>query len=91
MKSPHPSFTLTEADAAYFPEIPRAWLKLLKLLHHEKMNYFEIAKQEGLPRGTVATRIFKARNIIKRLRAEDEASRETWQAPTMPANCEARA
>lgn len=85
MKSQHPSFTLTESDAAYFCEIPRAWLRLLLLLHHEKMNYHEIAQQTGLPRGTVATRIFKARNIIKRLRAADEAARETWQEPTMPA------
>ena len=91
MKSQHPSFTLTDSDAAYFPDIPASWLKLLKLLHHEKMNYAEIAQQTGLPRGTVASRIFKARNIIKRLRARDEASRETWQAPTMPASYEVRA
>lgn len=90
MKSPHPSFTLTESDAAYFAKIPHAWLKLLKLLHFEKMNYVEIAQQSGLPRGTVATRIFKARNIIKEMRAADEASRETFQPPTMPA-CGARA
>lgn len=85
MKSPHPSFTLTESDAAYFAEIPHACLKLLKLLHWEKMNYLEIAHQTGLPRGTVATRIFRAREIIRQLRAADEAARETFQAPTMPA------
>jgi predicted transcriptional regulator len=84
VKSPHPSFTLTESDAAYFGQIPAAWLKLLKLLHYEKMNYREIAAQVDIPEGTVATRIFKARNIIKRMRAADEASRETWQLPTMP-------
>ena len=81
MKSAHPSFTLTEADEAYFGHIPVQFLKLLKLLHHEKMNYCEIAQQVELPRGTVATRIFRARQIIKRLRAEDEARNETWQEP----------
>jgi DNA-directed RNA polymerase specialized sigma24 family protein len=91
MKSQHPSFTLAESDEAYFAEVPRAWLKLLKLLHHEKMNYVEIAQQVGLPRGTVATRIFKARNIIKQMRAADEAAREMFQAPTMPAAYEVRA
>jgi hypothetical protein len=91
MKSQHPSFTLTESDTAYFAEIPRAWLKLLKLLHHEKMNYREIAQQVELPPGTVATRIFKAREIIKQMRAADEAARETFQAPTMPTSYEARA
>lgn len=90
MKSQHPSFTLAESDAAYFSAVPCAWLTLLKLLHHEKMNYVEIAQQVGLPRGTVATRIFKARKIIKAMRAADEAARETFQAPTMPV-CEARA
>lgn len=85
MKSQHPSFALTESDAAYFCEIPRDFLRPLLLLHHEKMNYLEIARQTGLPRGTVATRIFRARDIIKRLRAIDEAARETWQAPTLPA------
>lgn len=84
MKSQHPSFALTESDAAYFAEIPQAWLKLLKLLHFEKMNYREIAQQVSLSPGTVANRIFKARNIIKLMRAADEASRETFQAPTMP-------
>jgi DNA-directed RNA polymerase specialized sigma24 family protein len=80
-QSQHPSFTLTEADAAYFGEIPASWLKVLKLLHHEKMNYVEIAKQVDLPRGTVCTRIFHARQIIRRRRAEDEARNETWQEP----------
>jgi DNA-directed RNA polymerase specialized sigma24 family protein len=82
VKSQHPSFTLTESDAAYFSQIPAAWLKVLKLLHHEKMNYLEIAQQTALPRGTVCTRIFKARKIIRKLRAEDEARNETWQEPT---------
>lgn len=83
MKSQHPSFTLTESDASCFSEIPPSWLRLLLLLHHEKMNYLEIAQQTGLPRGTVATRIFKARNIIKQFRAAAEAASETWQAPTL--------
>ena len=90
MRSPHPSFTLTESDEAYFSDIPRAWLKLLKLLHHEKMSYREIAQQERLPQGTVARQIFRARQIIKQRRAEDEAARETWQAETIPATYEAR-
>ncbi len=83
MKSQHPSFALTQADEAYFCEIPAPFLDLLKLLHHEKMNYCEIAQQAHLPRGTVATRIFRARALIKRRRAEDEARNETWQDPTM--------
>jgi DNA-directed RNA polymerase specialized sigma24 family protein len=81
VKSPHPSFALAESDAAYFSQIPAPFLKLLKLLHHEKMNYLEIAQQVDLPRGTVATRIFRAREMIKKLRAEDEARNETWQEP----------
>lgn len=81
MKSQHPSFTLTESDAAYFGQIPAQSLKLLKLLHHEKMNYLEIAQQTNLPRGTVCTGIHRARQIIKRRRAEDEARNETWQEP----------
>jgi predicted transcriptional regulator len=85
MKSQHPSFILNESDAVYFHKIPKPWLKLLKLLHHEKMNYREIAEQVSLPPGTVASRIFKARNIIKLLRAADEAASETFQEPTMQA------
>lgn len=91
MKSAHPSFTLTESDEAYFDDIPRAWLKLLKLLHYEKMNYREIAQQAGVPQGTVSRQIFRARQIIKQRRAEDEAASETWQQPTMPATYEVRA
>jgi len=80
-QSQHPSFTLTEADAAYFGRIPAAFLKPLKLLHHEKMNYREIAQQSELPTGTVKSRIFRAREIIRQLRAEDAARNETWQEP----------
>jgi DNA-directed RNA polymerase specialized sigma24 family protein len=48
------------------------------------MNYREIERQTGLPAGTVRSRIDRARKIIKRLRAEDEARNETWQGPTWP-------
>jgi DNA-directed RNA polymerase specialized sigma24 family protein len=81
-ESQHPSFTLHESDAAYFGQIPASSLKLLKLLHHEKMNYVEIATQVALPVGTIASRIHRGRQIILRLRAEDEARNETWQEPT---------
>ena len=80
-QSQHPSFTLAESDAAYFGKIPPSFLKLLKLIHYEKMNYREIAVQTELPAGTVATRIFRAREMIRKLRAEDEARNETWQEP----------
>lgn len=83
-RSQHHSFTLSEADTAYFNRIPPAFLKLLKLLHYEKMNYVEIARDTQLAPGTVRSRIFRAREMIRRLRAEAEASAETFQQPTMP-------
>ena len=82
-QSQHPSFTLTESDKAYFGRIPVPFLTPLKLLHYEKMNYVEIAKQLGLPAGTIKSRVYRGRRIIVRLRAEDEARNETWQEPTM--------
>lgn len=81
MKSQHPSFALTESDAAYFSQIPAPFLALLKLIHFEKMNYREIATQAELPAGTVKSRVFRGREMIRRLRAEDEARNETWQEP----------
>jgi DNA-directed RNA polymerase specialized sigma24 family protein len=42
----------------------------------------EIARQIGLPAGTIKSRVHRARRIIVRLRAEDEARNETWQEPT---------
>ena len=83
-RSQHYSFTLTEADAVYFHLIPPAFLKLLKLLHYEKMNYVEIARDTQLAPGTVRSRIFRAREMIRNLRAADEASVEVFQQPTMP-------
>lgn len=84
-KSQHPSFTLAESDAAYFDKIPARFLKLIKLLHHEKMNYREIAQQAAIPMGTVKSRLNRARQIILRLRAEDEVRREVFQQPAMAA------
>jgi DNA-directed RNA polymerase specialized sigma24 family protein len=81
-QSQHPSFTLTESDAVYFGRIPSPFLKLLKLIHFEKMNYREIAAQTDLPAGTVKSRVFRGREIIRKLRAEDEARNEKWQEPT---------
>lgn len=81
MKSQHPSFALAESDARYFDKIPAEFLKPLKLLHHEKMNYRKIEQQTALPPGTVRSRIHRGREIIRRLRAEDEARNETWQEP----------
>ena len=83
-RSQHPSFTLKESDAAYFDRLPASSLKLLKLMHHEKMNHREIAAQTGIPLGTVSNRIFRARQIIKKGRAETAARGETFQRPTMP-------
>lgn len=80
-QSQHPSFTLAESDAAYFGKIPAQFLKPLQLLHYEKMNYREIATQTELPAGTVKSRIFRGREIIRKLRAEDKARNETWQEP----------
>ena len=82
MKSPHPSFALAESDAEYFSQIPAPFLKLLKLIHFEKMNYVEIAQQTELPTGTVKSRVFRGREMIRKLRAADEARNETWQEPT---------
>jgi len=80
-QSQHPSFTLAESDAAYFSQIPAPFLTLLKLIHYEKMNYREIATQTDLPAGTVKSRVFRGREMIRKLRAEDEARNETWQEP----------
>lgn len=79
--SQHPSFTLAASDEVYFAKIPATFLVPLKLLHHEKMNYREIETQTGLPPGTVRSRIHRAREIIRGLRADDEARNETWQEP----------
>ena len=80
-ENPHPSFTLFETDVKYFAHLSRECLKVLKLLHYEKMSYAEIALDTGWPHGTVARRIFKAREIIRSLRAADEPP-ETMQEPT---------
>jgi len=80
-QSQHPSFTLAESDKTYFGRIPAPFLIPLKLLHYEKMNYSEIAKQLGLPAGTIKSRVYRGRRIIVRLRAEDEDRNETWQEP----------
>lgn len=82
MNPQHPSFDLLESDAAYFSSIPSAFLVPLKLLHHEKMNFVEIAGQIGVPVGTVKSRITRGRQIIRRLRTADEARNETWQEAT---------
>jgi DNA-directed RNA polymerase specialized sigma24 family protein len=84
-ESQHPSFTLAESDEAYFVQVPAQFLKLIKLLHYEKMNYAEIATQAGIPLGTVKSRIFRGREIIYRLRAESEVHREVFQQPAMAA------
>jgi DNA-directed RNA polymerase specialized sigma24 family protein len=76
-----PSFALAETDAKYFPQIPPACLNALKLLHHEKMTFAEITQQTGWPTGTVRSRIHRAREIIRRLRAADQPP-ETMQKPT---------
>lgn len=81
-QSQHPSFTLAESDARFFSVIPAPFLVPIKLMHHEKMNHEEIAKQLRLPVGTVKSRIFRGRDIIRRMRKQDEARRETWQEPT---------
>jgi len=83
MNNQHPSFDLVESDARYFDKIPAPFLVPLKLLHHEKMNFSEIAQQTGLPGGTVRSRVHRARAIIRRLRAEDVARNETWQEATI--------
>jgi DNA-directed RNA polymerase specialized sigma24 family protein len=80
-----PSFTLAESDAKYFPQIPPNCLKALKLLHHEKMTFAEITQQTGWPPGTVCSRIYRARRIIKKGRAADQPP-ETMQEPTLVAN-----
>ena len=79
-----PSFTLAETDVKYFAKIPPACLKVLKLLHHEKMTFAEITQQTGWPSGTVRSRIHRAREIIRRLRLADQPP-ETMQEPTLTA------
>lgn len=79
--SQHPSFTPAESDEAYFEKIPASFMVPFKLLHHEKMNYREIEEQTGLPPGTVRSRIHRAREMIRRMRAEDAVKNETWQRP----------
>lgn len=81
-RSQHPSFNLLESDRPYLEHIPADFLKLLLLLHHEKMNYREIEQQIGIPAGTVRSRIHRAREIIRHHRAIN-APKETRQAPTM--------
>lgn len=76
-----PSFTLIESDVKYFVRLSLDCLKVLKLLHYEKMSYAEITQQTGWPAGTVRSRISRAREIIRQLRAADEPA-ETWQEPT---------
>lgn len=83
-RSQHPSFTLTEDDVAYFEHIPPQFLVPLKLLHYEKMNYREIEAQTQLSCGTVRSRIFRARAIIRKMRALDAKNAEVWQQPTLP-------
>jgi DNA-directed RNA polymerase specialized sigma24 family protein len=76
-----PSFTLLESDEKYFNQIPKDCLRVLKLLHHEKMHYSEIIAVTGWARGTIATRVHRARAIIRKARAAD-VPEEAMQAPT---------
>ena len=81
MKSQHPSFDLLLSDEPFFSRIPAPFLTPLKLMHYEKMNHSEIATQLRLPIGTVKSRIFRARGIIRRMRAQEDARSETYQEP----------
>lgn len=78
-RNPHPSFALLESDEAYFSKVPASFLSLIKLLHHEKMNYREMAQQTGLPIGTVKSRIARGRDVIRRCRDMDFSRAETRQ------------
>lgn len=69
-KSLHPSFDLLETDTPHLDALPRIFSDPIKLLHIENMNHGEIAAQMHWPIGTVKSRIFRGREIIRRLRAE---------------------
>lgn len=69
-KSQHPSFDLLESDEPHLNALPRIFSDPIKLLHREKMNHAEIAKQMNWPVGTVKSRIFRGRELIRRKRVE---------------------
>lgn len=69
-KSPHPSFVLRATDVPYLEKLTPDQLKAIKLLHHEKMNYEEIARDTGWPPGTVRSRIHRGRAIIRQARLD---------------------
>lgn len=83
--NPHPSFHLRKTDEKYFDKLAEGQLRVLKLRHHEKMNYAEMVADTGWPLNTVRTRIHRGRQKILELRAADERAAETMQEPTMPA------
>lgn len=66
--SQHPSFDLLPTDEDHLAKLPRIFSDPIKLLHLEKMNYEEIARDKNWPIGTVKSRIFRGREMIRRAR-----------------------
>lgn len=55
------------------PRLPPRLRAVWQLVHEHKLNQGEIADRLGIPRGTVATRIFRARMMMRKLLAASGA------------------
>jgi DNA-directed RNA polymerase specialized sigma24 family protein len=84
-KSPHPSFVLLKTDDEYLAKITADQRRAIKLLHHDKMNYQEIANDTGWSIGTVKSRIHRGRARIIRMRADAAVVDQVMQQPSMRA------
>jgi DNA-binding NarL/FixJ family response regulator len=71
-ENPHPSFTLYETDVPHLGTLPPSFANIVRLVHYEKMNMREIARDLGISEGTVKSRLHRARRKIEleRERAE---------------------
>jgi len=59
-----------ETVQAALTELPVYWREILLLCEVEEMSYQEIAQTLGIPLGTVMSRLFRARQALRRLLQE---------------------
>ena len=48
-------------------KLPEKYCSIVTLFYFEEMNYREISKVLNIPEGTIATNLFRAKNLLKDL------------------------
>lgn len=67
------AFVLKASDSVLLDKLRSEHKILLLCRHQERLSYSQIAYNEGLPLGTVRSRLHRAREALLKLRAEQEA------------------